>query len=81
MYPLISYMPKCLKFKYLLKIANIGKKKTYKKFGISENRRTFAFGNGNKPDTKKLFDNIDSGKAGCDRYCFLGLYAVCPYAT
>ena len=35
---------------------------------------------GTKPNTKKLFDNIDSEKAGCNSYRFLGLYAVCPYA-
>ena len=28
-------------------------KKIYKKFGISENRRTFALGNGNETETEK----------------------------
>lgn len=55
-------------------------KKIYKKFGNSKNCRTFALGNGNKARHQKLFDNIDSEKAARDRYRFLGLYAVCPYA-
>ena len=42
MYPSISYTLKCLIFKYLLKIDNIGKKKTYKKFANTEKCRTFA---------------------------------------
>ena len=81
MYPSIFYIVKCLIFRLLLKIANIGKKRYTKKFGISENRRTFAFGNGNETETKKLFDNIDSEKADRDGSRFLGLYAVFPYAT
>ena len=51
--------------------------KSYQKFAVSKIRRTFAFGNGNETETeKKLFDNIDSVKAGFDSYRFLGLYAV-----
>ena len=42
MYPSISYTLKCLIFKYLLKIANISKKKIYKKFANPEKCRTFA---------------------------------------
>ena len=39
MYPLIYYIPKCLKFRYLLKIANIGKKRytkslQFRKFAV-----------------------------------------------
>ncbi len=53
MYPLISHMLKCLIFRYLLKIDNISKKRYTKKFANPENRRTFAFGNGNETETKK----------------------------
>ena len=35
-------------------------KKIYKKFGNPKNRRTFAFGNGNETETKKLFVNTES---------------------
>lgn len=80
MYPSILYTLKRLKFRYLLKIANIGKKKIYKKFANPKNRRTFAFGNGNKTETKKLFDNIDSDIA-LVKCCYICLFAVCHYAT
>ena len=54
-------------------------KKIYKKFAVSEIRRTFALGNGNKPDTKKLFDNIDSDIAAA-KVGYICLFAVCHYA-
>ena len=51
-------------------------KKIYKKFGISENRCTFVFGNGNETDTKKVIDNTESENASRHGLCVLGLYAV-----
>ena len=70
-----------LDIQILAKNSKHWQKKIYKKFGISENRRTFAIGNGNETETKKLFDNIDSENASRDGECVLGLFAVCPYAT
>lgn len=46
-------------------------KKIYKKFGVSENIRTFA----------SVPWNTDSEKADWDSIRFLGLFAVLPYAT
>ena len=42
-----------LDIQILAKNSKHWQKKIYKKFAISENRRTFAFGNGNKTDNKK----------------------------
>ena len=69
-----------LDIQILAKNSKHWQKKIYKKFASPENCRTFVIGNGNETETKKLFDNIDSEKADFDRYRFLGLYAVCPYA-
>ena len=80
MYPDIYCMLKCLIFRYLLKIANIGKKRYTKSLESRKIAVPLLSETGTKPDTKKLFDNIDSVKAGFDSYRFLGLYAVCPYA-
>lgn len=49
-------MLKRLTFRYLLKIANIGKNryiKLYQKFAVSNIRRTFVFGNVNETETEK----------------------------
>lgn len=52
MYPLISYVRKCLKFRYLLKIANIGKKRYTKSLQIRKNAVTLLLETGTKPDTE-----------------------------
>lgn len=80
MYPSIFYTLKCLIFSKLLKIANIGKKRYTKSLQVREFAVPLLSETGTRPDTKKLFDNIDSEEADCDSYRFLGLYAVCPYA-
>ena len=84
MYPLIFYVLKCLIFKYLLKIANISAKIDILSYIKSLESEIIAVPLLLKcvrnTIPQKLFDNIDSDKAGCDRYRFLGLYAVCPYA-
>ena len=80
MYPAIFYILKRLIFRYLLKIANIGKKRYTKSLESKIIAVPLLLETGTKPNTKKLFDNIDSEKAGFDSYRFLGLYAVCPYA-
>lgn len=41
-----------LEIQALAKNSKHWQKKIYKKFGISENRRTFALGNGNETETK-----------------------------
>ena len=74
MYPLIYCMLKCLTFSKLLKIANIGKKRytkslQFQKFAVPLLLETETKP---KPKPKKLFDNIDSEKAGFDSYRFLG---------
>lgn len=69
-----------LDIQILAKNSKHWQKKIYKKFGISENRRTFALGNGNETETEKLFDNIDSENASRDGLCVLCLFAVCHYA-
>ena len=81
MYPAISYVRKCLIFSRLLKIANIGKKRYTKSLQFRKFAVPLLLETGTKPDTEKLFENIDSEKADRDGYRFLGLYAVCPYAT
>ena len=82
--PLIFYVLKCLIFKQLLKIANISAKIDILRYNKSLESRKISvpllLETGTKPDTKKLFENIDSEKADRDGYRFLGLYAVCPYA-
>ena len=62
--PLISYTLKCLIFRYLLKIANIGKKRYTKSLQIRKIAVPLLSETGTKPDTKKLFDNIDSDISG-----------------
>ena len=73
-------MLKCLIFRYLLKIANIGKKRYTKSLESRKIAVPLLSETGTKPDTKKLFDNIDGEKAVCDRSRFLCLFAVCHYA-
>lgn len=85
MYPSIFYTLKCLIFSKLLKIDNISAKIDILRYSKSlearKNSVPLLSETGTKPDTKKLFENTESGKAGCDSYRFLGLFAVCPYAT
>ena len=60
MYPLIFYMLKRLIFRYLLKIANIGKKRYTKSLQIRKISVPLLSETGTKPKPKKLFENIDS---------------------
>lgn len=80
MYPLISHTLKCLKFRHLLKIANIGKKRYTKSLQLRKFAVPLLSETGTSPKPKKLLDNTDSEKADRDGSRFLGLYAVCPYA-
>lgn len=80
MYPSIFYMLKCLILRYLLKIANISKKRYTKSLESRKIAVPLLLETGTKPETEKLIDNIDSKKADRDGSRLLGLYAVCPYA-
>ena len=52
MYPVIFYTPKCLIFKQLLKIANIGKKRYTKSLESRKIAVPLLSETGTKPDTK-----------------------------
>ena len=54
MYPLIYYMLKCLIFKHLLKIANIGKKRYTKSLQIRKIAVPLYSETGTKPKPKAL---------------------------
>lgn len=66
MYPSIFYMLKCLIFKQLLKIANIGKKRYIKSLQFRKFAVPLLSETGTKPETEKLFDNIDSDITTCE---------------
>ena len=53
MYPLIFYVLKCLIFRYLLKIANIGKKRYTKSLQIRKIAVPLLLETGTKPKPKK----------------------------
>ena len=53
-------MLKCLKFRYLLKIDNISKKRYTKSLQIRKIAVPLLLETGTKPDTEKLFENTDS---------------------
>lgn len=53
MYPSIFYMLKCLILRYLLKIANISKKRYIKSLQIRKNAVPLYSETGTKPETKK----------------------------
>ena len=55
-----------LDIQILAKNSKHWQKKIYKKFAVSKNSCTFAIGNGNETETKKLLDNIDSDIATCE---------------
>ena len=74
MYPAMFYTLKCLIFRCLLKIANISSKIDILSYIKSLESREIAV------PLFRFFVNTDIEKAVCDRYRFLGLYAVCPYA-
>ena len=80
MYPSIFYTLKCLIFKQLLKIANIGKKRYTKSLESRKISVPLLLETGTKPTPKKFFDNIDSENASRDGLCVLCLFAVCHYA-
>lgn len=52
MYPLIFYVLKCLKFRYLLKIANIGKKRYTKSLRFQKIAVPLLLETGTKPKQK-----------------------------
>lgn len=76
MYPSIFYMLKCLIFRYLLKIANIGKKRYTKSLESRKIAVPLYSETGTKPETEKLFDNIDSDIATCE---MLAIYVCLPF--
>lgn len=80
MYPSIYCMLKCLKFRYLLKIANIGKKRYTKSLQFQKIAVPLLLETGTKPKPKKLFENIDSDIATCENVGYICLFAVCHYA-
>ena len=70
MYPSIFYTLKCLIFKQLLKIANIGKKRYTKSLQFQKIAVPLYSETGTKPKPKKALDGL----------CVLCLFAVCHYA-
>ena len=84
MYPAIYCMLKCLIFKQLLKIANIGKKRYTKSLEIRKIAVPLLSETGTKPDTKKLIGNIDSENAsreGKVRFMFVCRLSLCYIKT